>query len=258
MPRRTETSAKSASTRTVAKTAPRQRETNSGDDVWEEIENMKSGYGDGFNKMNTNFYLQEGDEIDVVFLDEKPYVFWGHTIKCRSSKGKTFYQTEQCQKAVQDYCVLCDSDNKAISKEKRIIAFRILDSRGTWDTKKGGFDGVPCAKIFLVPLYLAKQLKTLKDDGDGILTDKVVKLKKSSNYQANFKMKKGEGGAMYYVDAPDFDGDVPDVLEVYAPMSDNELIDFINRFADAPSQQPASNTAASARRGGQNIGSFGD
>lgn len=256
MPRRTVPSAESASPRQGARTAPPRRETNNKkDDVWEEIENMKDNNG-GFNKMNTNFYLTEGDEIDVVFFDEKPFVFWGHTIKCQSSKGKTFYRIEQCQKSEQDHCVLCDSANKAISKDKRIIAFRVLDSRGSWDTKKGGLDGVPCAKIFLIPLYLAKQLKTLKDDGDGMLSDKVVKLKKSSNYQANFKMKKGQGGAMYYVDAPEFTGEIPEVLEVYAPMSDNELIDFVNRFADAPSQQDSN--SSSGRRGGQNVGSFGD
>lgn len=262
-------SAQGASTRKSAETAsPRRsadrastrqdRSPESGEDVWEDIMNMKggSGGGDGFDKMNTNFYLKDGEEIDIVLLDENPFMFWGHTIKCQSQAGKTFYRIEQCQKSEQEYCVLCDSDNKAISKPKKIIAFRLLDSRGNWDRDKNDFDGEPSPKIFTVPLYLAKQFKSLKDDA-GEVSDKVIKLAKNSNYQANFKYTKQRDGSLNYVDAPEYDADAPEVLEVYAVQTDDELIDFVTQFADAPTAAPKGSKRSSARRSG-NTGSFGD
>lgn len=246
----TRMSAKNASTREA-----RTRRTEKGEDVWEEIMNMKGkGEQGGFNKMNTTFYLKDAEEIDIVLLDENPYMFWGHVIKCQSTAGKTFYRIEQCQKSEQDYCVMCDSDNKAISKAKKIIAFRLLDSRGSWDKDAGGFDGVPVPKIFTVPLYLAKQFKSLKDDA-GTVSDKVIKLSKNGNYQANFKFKKGRDGSLRYVDAPEIKGDLPEVLTVYAPMSDDDLIDFIRQFADAATD---SSSRGNGRRSGGGSGSFGD
>jgi len=232
------------------------------DDAWDEIMNMKGkgeGGDGGFNKMNTNFFLKDGEEIDIVVLDENPVIFWGHVIKCESEKGQTFYRTEQCQKSEQDYCVLCESDNPSVSKAKNIIAFRVLDSRGSWDKNlnngKGGLDGVPAPKIFLTPLYLAKQFKSLKDDAGGSISDKVVKLSKNTNYQANFKFKKNADGSLRYVDAPEFDGDLPDTLEVYAPMSDNELMDFVQKFAVSARASAPSNSRGGGRKSG---GSFGD
>lgn len=266
MPSRRDASASSASTRKPRTSARASRGENQStektDDVWDDIMSMKNGGDDGqFNKMNTNFYLKDGEEIDIVLLDENPFIFWGHTIKCKSNAGKTFYRIEQCQKSEQDYCVLCESDNKAIGKAKKIIAFRLLDSRGSWDIKAGGFDGNPAPKIFLTPLYLAKQFKALKDDAGGNISDKVIKLSKSSNYIATLKMKNVGGGNLKYTDAPEFDGDTPEVLEVYAPMEDDDLIDFIRQFADATPNATANsgNGGTNSRRGGgSTAGSFGD
>ena len=262
MPSRDERpSANRASTRPSA-TASQRNNNRSGkpanDDVWDEIMNMKgkgSGGEGGFNKMNTNFYLQNGEEIDIVLLDEQPFMFWGHTIKCRSKEGKTFYRTEQCQKSEQDYCVMCESDNKAIGKAKKVIAFRVLDSRGSWDSEAKGLDGIPAPKIFMVSIDLAKQIKLLKDDA-GTISDKVLKLSKNGTYTINFKFKKSPDGSLRYVNAPDYDGELPEVLDVYAPMEDDELMDFIRQFADASSDSGSSNNRSS--RNGKATGSFGD
>jgi len=127
----------STRTRATSRTRTQQPQAANEDEAWDEVMDMKSGGGgdDGsFNKLNTNFWLKNGEEIDVVILDENPTVFWGHVIKCKTDAGRTFYRTEQCQKSEQDFCEMCDmTDNKAVSKAKRIIAFRILDSRGSWD-----------------------------------------------------------------------------------------------------------------------------
>lgn len=231
------------------------------DDAWNEIDNMKTGGEDGeFNKMNTNFYLKNGEEIDIVVLDESPAVFWGHVIKCRSSKGSTFYRTEQCQKSSGDSCVMCSSNNKAIGRSKKIIAFRVLDSRGNWNGSlnngQGGLDGDPAPKIFITPIYLAKQFKTLLDDADGILSDKVIKLKKDERYQANFKYEKGKNGGMFFVDAPDLAGmEIPEILEVYKALPDDELMDFVHQFSDAPDDAPTPTPKGGGRTSG---GSFGN
>lgn len=230
---------------------------NAPEDAWDVINNMKGGNGggnDGFNKMNTSFFLRDGEEADVVFVDEQPTIFFGHSIKCKSDAGKTFYRQEQCQKSEQDYCTMCDANNSAIGKANRVIGFRVIDSRGSWDSGKGELDGVPACKIFLVPLYLAKQIKTLKDDA-GTIGDKIIKLSKNGNYMANFKMVKLRSGGFDYDYAPEELDEVaqPEILEVYAPMEDEELIDFIDKFADnSKSQKPASNAGT-----GRNIGGFG-
>ena len=59
---------------------------------------------------------------------------------------------------------------------------------------------------------------------------------------------------MNFVDAPEFDGELPEILEVYAPLEDDDLIDFVRKFSH--NEQPQ----APARSGGSNrrAGSFGD
>lgn len=245
--------------RTGATAPARQSSKPNTDDVWDDIMNRKSGGSDDgtFNKMNTNFFLQDGEKIDIVLLDNDPILFGGHSIKCKSDAGKTFYRIEQCQKSEQEYCVLCESDNSAVSKAKSIIAFRVLDSRGSW-VKDKGLDGIPAPKIFLTPLYLAKQIKTLLDDAEGELRDKVLQLSKSGNYAINFKLKKHPQGGMDYVTAPEYDGDMPEVLDVYATMSDDDLIDFVRKFADGGGNASKQRGNNNSGRNGSTVGSFGD
>ena len=215
-----------------------------GEDAWDVINNSKqSGDEGGFNKMNTNFFLMDGDEVDIVLLDDNPFVFMGHIIKCRTDAGKTFYTTEQCQKSIQGHCNMCSSNNKSIGKAKNIVAFRLLDSRGTWNKDSQDWDWIAKPKIFLTPMYLAKQFKALKDDVGGKLSDYVIKLSKNQNYVAQMAMAKDPNNPrmMTYVDAPIFDGDLPEVMEVYEAREDDDLIDYIDRFAyEAPTTQAAS------------------
>lgn len=243
-----ETGAQAPSRRNVTQAA-------GGDAKWDEIMNMKSG-GSGsdgtFNKMNTNFFLRDGEEIEIVLLDDAPTMFYGHTIKCKSKDGKTFYRTEQCQKSEQDYCTLCSTKNKAVGVAKKTIAFRIIDSRGSWDKEAGALDGVPVAKIFLTPLYLAKQFKTLMDEAGGTLKDKVLKLSKQTQYLVNFKFSKLSGGGFNYVEAPEYEGELPEVLDVYAPLTDSELTDFVTMFGDGEQ----AHTPSPGVRAGGNRGSF--
>lgn len=237
------------------------------DEVWDDIMEMKptsNGEDGTFNKMNTNFYLTNGEEIDIVILDNVPIVFNGHVIKCQGEKKDggtyTFYRTEACQKSAQDHCVLCETQNRNVGKDKKIIAFRVLDSRGSWDkslnNNKGGLDGVPAPKIFMVALDLAKQIKILRDDAGGDLTDKVIKLAKNEKYIANFRFSKNKDGSLNYVPAPEMDEDmeIPEILEVYAPMEDDDLIEFVKKFSH---NETASATQA---KGGSNrkVGSFGN
>lgn len=232
---------------------------NQSDDVWDDIMNRKAtGGGDddgAFNKFNTNFYLRDGEKEEIVLLDNEPTIFWGHMIKGKWPSGSQFYRIEQCQKSQQGHCVLCDSENPAVAKAKSQIAFRVLDSRGLWDKKTGAMDYVPFPKIFFTPLYLAKQIKTLIDDADGELTDKVLVLQKNGNYTVNFKFEKNPNGAgMLYCDAPEIEDELPEILEVYAPQSDGDLIDFVRQYADsgAPAPRGGGNNATANNNSGRN------
>lgn len=254
-PRRGGQTEEAGATQKTATPAP-VKTPQTGEDVWDTINDMKGGSGEGeFNKMNTSFFLRDEEEAEVVFLDENPTIFFGHNIKCESDAGKTFYRTEQCQKSEQDYCTMCDSTNTAIGKANRVIGFRLVDSRGSWDGKKKELNGVPTPKIFLVPLYFAKQIKLLKDE-QGTITDKVIKITKNGNYQANFKMNKIKSGGydFEYIEEDEFDEmDIPEILDVYAPMEDEELIDFLDKF----SAKAVKKTADRPQDSGRKVGGFG-
>lgn len=205
------------------------------DDVWEEIDNTEETSGDfGFNKMNTNFYLNKGDKnVQIVFMDEAPVIFSGHTLTCRSSKGKQFYPTESCQKIAFDSCLMCSAKNKNVGNKRQVIAFRVLDSRGKYVPDKSDFDGVATVKIFLAPVYLAKAIKLLKDDAGDDFTKIVFNLSKDGkNYSINFKLEKGDDGRMDFVEAPDYLEEMPEIMSVYEPQEDEPLLDFLERFVD--------------------------
>ncbi len=233
-----------------------------GDDVWDDVMNMKTkgqgGDDDGFNKFNTGFYLREGETANIVLMDENPVIFWGHVIKCKSKKGSTYFLTEQCQKSESSGCVMCDSSNPAVGKARKVIAFRILDERGTWVTPQGAtqgdWDWVPKPKIFLPATYVAKQFKQLKDEAGGTISDKVIKLSKNGNYLAQLSLEKGAGGGMFYVQAPEYDGEMPDILEVYAIRDDRDLIDFIHTAADASGAQQQNNNNGAPPPGKKGFG----
>jgi len=205
-------------------------------DAWDEIEKMKSqSYKavedeHGFTKMNTNFYLLDGGEADIEFLTDAPIVFPAHGIKMRSKAGKTYYITEGCQKSSQNHCVLCSTKNTNVSSARNTIGFPILDYRGTWDAKankgNGEFDGKPVAKIFLMPLGLAKSVKKLRDDVGGTLIGKVCKLTKDvKNYNANVKMVKNpaDPNSYIYKKGVGYTGPIPNIHVLYAPLKDAEL-----------------------------------
>ena len=204
------------------------------DDAWDEVANAnEGGSGDSgeFTKMNTNFFLGKGEkDVEVVFIDPAPSIFTGHTLACETDAGKQFWITEACQKLAGDSCVMCDSKNKNVGGKRKVIAFRLIDSRGAWDREAGELDGIPTPKIFLAPVYLAKQLKSLKDEAGDDFNKVIIKLsKEGKNYVASFKFQK-TGKTMEFVEAPEYVGALPEIMEVYAPREDEELLDFMEKF----------------------------
>ena len=200
-----------------------------GEDAWEKIANAKTGGksaedANGFNKMNTNFFIMEDEEADIVFLSENPYIFWGHGLKLFSKKsGKHYYSTEACQKSKQSHCVLCSSPNANVGEARQFVAFPILDSRGSWDSKAKGFDGTPVAKIFLVSIGLAKIIKKFKDEMGGTLTDKVVKLSKNGKNYSFLPRTEKNGKTLTFLDPPEYDGGIPEVEKIYGVSNDKYL-----------------------------------
>ena len=212
-------------------------------DAWDELDDLGNGFDDGFNKMNTSFFLSNKEEVDIVLVDESPVLFNGHNLQCISSKGKKFWRTEACQKSHQSYCVACDRKSKSIGNANKVIAFRVLDSRGTYDSQKGDFNWIPAVKIFLAPIYVAKIFKSLKDQA-GTISDKVIKLSKDDKYMARFDMINLPAGGMDYnrIDESIFDGlEMPEIEEVYAPMSDEDLNKFIDDFVDFSGENNSQN-----------------
>lgn len=205
------------------------------DEKWEELMDMKStgmsmnkADENGFDKMNSNFYLLDGEACDIALLEDVPHVFAGHNLKLRSKSGKTYYTVEACLKAVGDTCEMCSTNQKNVGAVRQNIAFVILDSRGAFDQKAGAFDGKPCPKIFLAPLPVAKAFKRLRDDAGGTLKDKVIRLSKDAKaYSANIATVK-KGDQLMYKKAPVWTGPIPNVAVIYAPSDREQLAKFLN------------------------------
>jgi hypothetical protein len=238
---------------------PSKKAVASAEDAWDEVANAdesKGGDSGKFTRMNTNFFLSKGEkDVEIVFLDSAPTIFTGHTLACESSNGKQFWVTEACQKLNADSCLMCSSNNKNVSAKRKLIAFRLIDSRGAWDSDAGELDGEPTPKIFLAPVYLAKQIKGLKDDAGDEFNEIVFKLsKEGKNYVCSFAMRK-TGKSMEFIEAPEFDGELPEVMDIYAPKDDEELLDFMEKFVIGFGSSNGSST--SSRDDSNRRGSFG-
>lgn len=211
------------------------------DDVWEDImsadTSKKGGYdSDGPSKMSLNFWLKAGESTEIAFIDEKPVVFQGHTIKCTSpNTGKPFYRTEACGKAHGEECEWCNqsASNKNISKPKRVLMFRIVDGRGQWDSEAQDFDGIPALKFFQTTTELAQQIGLFKNDEniDG-LTQVGFILVKNEKYALTPKMKK-KGASLYFDDPIETEDELVEVEDIYYPMDEQEVLDFIDQFVPA-------------------------
>lgn len=233
------------------------------DDVWDEIMNAdtsrKGGYdSDGPSKMSLNFWLQSGESTEIAFLDDKPVVFQGHTIKCTSpNTGKPFYRTEACGKAHGEECEWCNQSagNKNISKPKRVLMFRIVDGRGQWDKDANDFDGVPALKFFQTSTELAQQIGVFKnDDNIGGITEVGFVLVKNEKYAITPKMRKDKKtGQLYFDDPIETEDDLVEVEDIYYPMDEQEVLDFIDQFVPAY-VAPAPNSRHAGR--GNGGGSF--
>lgn len=209
------------------------------EETWEKIENMKTGartdpgHSDenGFNKLNTNFFLRDGESAYVQFVDNVPFIFAGHGLKMTSKRGSTYYITEACQKSTKRSCVLCSSSNSRVSDMRQYIAFRLIDYRGTYDTKTKKVDSdVPAPSIFLTPKGLAMQLKQIIDDNGGDITDKLIKLTKNEkNYNAQVVVEKDKDdpSLQRVKKAKVWDGLVPDAKHIYSPKEDEDLLKII-------------------------------
>lgn len=99
----------------------------------------------------SDFYLAEGEEAPIQFLDDEPYVLEGHMVRTRSGR----FSFEPCQLHTQRHCLMCQ---KGIKKTWR-AGFKVLDFRGNFDREKREFKyDEPVEKLWLVGQKLASQL----------------------------------------------------------------------------------------------------
>lgn len=210
-------------------------ETVDTEDPWEQLAKMQSGGGgskddNGFTKLNTNFFLMDGESVEIQFLKEEPFLFQAVNLKLTSKSGKPYYQTEASQLSTQKHCKLIEAGYRPSWK----AAFVLVDPRGSWDSETKKLDGVPVPKIFLTPTAFGKLIKEAKDEV-GQLAGIVWKLSKAGkNYAIRAvteKLPSGEG--LRYKKAPEWGGAIPDVEKIYAPSSDAYLEQILHNAAKA-------------------------
>jgi len=105
-----------------------------------------------------NFWLADGEEADIQFLDADPYAFDAHSMNF-SGDGKN-WEYIPCQLEAHRHCTMCEDGSKPIWRG----AFRILDFRGKWDKDKRKFlYDKPVEKIWVFNATVAAQIKAKHD-----------------------------------------------------------------------------------------------
>lgn len=259
------TSNQSASNKRATAPAKRKNTADDEDDVWDDImstdTSKKGSYdSDGPNKMSLNYWLSPGETDEISFLDNKPAVFQGHTIRCVSpNSGKTFYRNEACGKATGQDCAFCDQcqTNKNISKAKRLLCFRIVSSRGVWNKDDNGFDEVPALKFMFASTELAQQIGVFKSDEniDGI-TNVAFTLVKNEKYTISPKMVK-RGASLFYAENIETEDELVEVEDIYYPMEYEEAEEFIDQFVPTKQAEPAGRNAGRGNQKGSFYGNRG-
>lgn len=223
-----------------------------GDDTWDTVLNMTNnsvdidkGDDNGYTKQNTNFYLKDGEEALIILMEDTPTVFQGHSVKRKTKAGKSFFTVEASQKTVKNSCKWekAAQQNPAIGAARNQIAFPIVDSRGSYDSATQQLDGKPAGKIFLTPLPVAKRIKKLRDEQDGSLKGKILKLSKDAkNYTVELHMVKQADGSYRPKEAdPKMLAAiaVPNIKKVYAPLEDNEIDTYLGWIGGGTNGAPA-------------------
>lgn len=237
-----------------ANSQPLGNQQENADDEWEKLMSMK-GTGssvnkkdeNGFDKMNCNFYLLDGETCDVALLEDTPHVFLGHNLKLASKSGRPYFMVEACRKSIDSTCEMCSTNQKNVGAARQYIAFVLLDSRGSYDKNSKAFDGKAYPKIFLAPLPVAKTLKRLRDDVGGSLIGKVIRLSKDAkNYSANVATVSDGKGGLKYKQAPTWDGPIPDVSVIYAPSEKEALSRFLGFVNDDEGDEETSGNKGGA------------
>lgn len=223
-----------------------------GDDAWDLLDKhtgaARGGQDEGgFDRMNTNFYLKEGEEAKVVFLSESPFIFTGHSMERISQAGRKWYETVPCQKSAQGHCCYCQAGYAG----RQFAGFAILDGRGAYDkNQKKCVGGDPVPMIFLMSLGLAKVARGKRDELGGKFDNIVFNLKRvNKNYDLAAKMENKGGGLMQVVRMNGaYQGKVPNVAVVFAPDTDDQAQHIISSSSPASARQPlASGTGAGQR-----------
>jgi len=183
-----------------------QKNEDSQEDVWDQIEKMKpSGGGNfeelkdsnGFSKKDVNFFLDDDNkEADIVILAAVPYIIPIHSMVkiVEPQKGASFkvYPVKTCLKISSKSCPYCDksSTSKSVKKAYDGIFFPMVDLRGK-RTEDKDYDGDAFPKFMKVTRDEAMQIRdmidSLKEDKMKI-SDVVVNVEKTGK-QRVFSIK---------------------------------------------------------------------
>ena len=196
-----------------------------------------SADAEGFDRMNTNFYLREGEETDVVFLAEQPYIFDAHVLERHSQRGTKWYETVPCQKVSKKECLYCMEGHTT----RKFAGLPILDGRGKYEkTTKKYMGGAPVPMVFLMAIPLAKVINKKRVDLGGKFGGIVFRLSRANkNYVLDAKMTPvpGQPGQMKVTTMQRaYEGPVPNVAVIFTPDADDVAQNIVNTSSSAASR----------------------
>lgn len=187
----------------------------------------------GFDRMNSNFYITEDEEGEIVFLNDgtqkpgMPYVASVHVLHMKSKKGKSFYPTEICQKNFQKSCVMCDASksNESVSKQKEAFFYQVLDLRGKRSEKDSSkFEGDPVPMLWQTHKAVAAQIVKHKKDLGNDLTDIIFKVNRVGK-ETHVTIKQERDPKTRSVVDCVYEGDYPELLPNFNTIWGNMLPD---------------------------------
>lgn len=188
----------------------------------------------GFDKTNTNFYVKDGESVDIVFLSENPYMVKTHgitkTVKKKDGTFVKFFPEETCQKIEGSTCILCDA-SKSIDTIKAAnleFFYPIISLQGARHKETKEFVGGEAPAFFKPNRFVLGRIAELKNEYGSDFCNLVFSLTKvGKNVVFEVKMKK-VGIGRDQVSKPmiydkEYKGKLPDFMTIWQPKDSETL-----------------------------------
>jgi hypothetical protein len=185
---------------------------------WAAVAKKKQEYEENKNEGPYEFWLSDGEEAIIQFLQDEPFVVDGHSVKIGSAKNFKFVP---CQLNTQRHCLMCREGIKLITK----FAFKILDYRGDWDKDKKQYKyNKKVEKIWIVGIKVAEALKARVDRTGKELSEVVLNVSRSgSGKTTSYNFEKAFDEDDVPLRPIKYKEEFPPIEEILVPPSDKKL-----------------------------------